>query len=136
MKKGYLWLIPTTVLICSVIINHFLDVREIYIALIDFIIFVVCSYGIVFVAPCFYIFIIISACDDKKKFLRSLFYAIVCIVVNALIICPKLFLYHLGMLQLKNHDLDLLPMYIILPTGILLVGVCIILLLKKVRRRR
>lgn len=136
MKRLFLWLIPTMSLVCSLIINDILEMNEIFIATIDFILFFVYTYGILLVAPCFYVFMINSVKHNKQKFIGSIICAGICIITDALIFSPKSILYYLNIKKPPSHYVDFFSMYIIVPAIIVFVGVGIILLLKKIKNKR
>lgn len=132
MKK-IVWFIPTMFLLLSTILHTILSVYKVNIEILDFMIFFVCTYGMVMIAPCFYSILIYKFSSDKRGLLKLFLHAVGVIVVNAVIMCPYSILYYLNLKERGAHDLDLFPMYIIVPLVIILVGTSINILLKRKR---
>lgn len=136
MKNRSIWLIPTLVIVCCLVFNIVFDQYEIDSDIIDFMMFIVAVYGILFAAPCFYVVLIGVYSKSVKSFIRSIIYAFCCVMLNAIIVCYESLLYYLKVKERGVYDLDLLPMYIIIPSGIILIGLCIVLVLRRCKRKR
>ena len=136
MKKLLMWIIPTVFIICCLVVYVILSQLNLNFELIDFIFFIVATYGILLISPCLYIFLINKYSNDIKSLICSILYSIGCITLNAIIICYDSLLYYFGIRERNIHDLNLFSAYIIIPFGIIIIGICIIIVLKLINNTR
>ena len=134
MKRMIVWLFPTVFIACCLALNTICATLKINSELLDFIMYIIAVYGIGLITPCFYVILISRYSNNTKKFLYSILCALGCITLNAMIVGYRSFMYYLGIKQRGVHDLDLFPAYMIVPIGITMVGVCIILILKLIKK--
>ena len=127
MKKMLLWGIPTLLIIFFLTLERLFDV---YIADILFLIFFIFT---LFFTPCYYFFLIYQARHSKIKFVKSLLYSISFILFNAIFICPESIQVYLGLREWKVHDIDMLPLFAILPISVMIIVYGLIIIIRKIR---
>ena len=132
--KGIIWIIPSIFLTCCLIFNVTSGMLELNCELIDYAMVIIAVFGVLLIVPCFYIMLIKKNSDNKKSFIYSILYTFSCITLNAIIVCYKSILYYLGIGPHEVQYVDLFPLYIIVPGGMIIVGICIIILLSKLRK--
>ena len=137
MGKKVLWIVPTGILALCIMYNRFSNILDINIEVSEIIaIIAVGIIGIVFIAPCLYVYLININRDRKQEYIKSILLSIAYININAIIASPNSILWYMGVKERGVHDLDLLPMYIIVPLVIIFAGVLIMQTLEFIKKKR
>ena len=134
MKKKLLWLMPTWVLIICILYNYIADILHNNIEIFDYIIFILGICVILFIAPCFYIYLINKNNYNRIVFLKSIICTMLCISINAIIVNPNSILYYFNIRERGIHDLDFFPICIIIPGVIVIVGLCVIKIINAIKK--
>lgn len=130
MKKASLWCIPTLLIAFCLTVNHFLQVKFPDVLFLAFYIFTL------FIAPCYFIFLIYYVHCNKIGFIRSFLFSSFLILVNAVLICPESIQVYMGLREWDGHDIDFLPLFVVLPMLILVIAYVLVVLIRRVTRGR
>ena len=124
MKKVLPWSIPTLLIVFFLTFERIFDVH-----IEDILIFIF----VLFFTPGYYIFLTYHAQHNKIKFIKSFLCSILFILVNAIFICPESIQVYLGLREWKVHDIDMLPLFAILPIAVIIIVLGLIIVIRKFR---
>lgn len=135
MKKKYLILIPTIIILLIINNNYNLympnKIEEIIIFITTYFLLLLINV----IAPILYVCNLSLDFKSSKKIVKKIIVIECLIIANAIIASPNSILYYINAKGMGSHDIDMFPMFLIVPNVIFFIST-IFVLLKNWRKNR